>query len=140
MTFRSLRVLAGFALIAAAAGVQAEQLPGTIFYSAVLKFSEPANSSAVHEYVVSTPTLSQCQSEANHILDVRTQPPYNFNLISMSGCAFHITGFASAEDHFLSADLVIDFNYEHGQLRKYYRIDQYEAELSRLYQRLQPVR
>lgn len=140
MTFRSLRVLAGLALMAAGAGAQAEMLPGTIFYSALLKFSEPANPSAIHQYVVSVPTLAQCQHDANEILAVRSASPYFYNLVSMSGCAFHISGFASAEAVHLDAELVTDFDNQYGVLRQRYRIDEFEAELSRLYKRLQPTR
>ncbi|WP_313917420.1 hypothetical protein [Tahibacter sp.] len=139
MSLRSLRVLAGFALMLGGLSAQAEMLPGTVWYSAVIKMQEPAPSSAVNEYVISSPTVAGCQSQVTSTIDVRTSSPYFYSLISLSGCSFHISGFASAEAE-LQPVLFTDFNHYEGVLRERYRIDEYEVELSKLYQRLQPAR
>ena len=141
MSLRSLRVFAGFALMLGGLSAQAEMPSGTVFYSAVLKFAHPSPSSAISEYVVSVPTMVECQSQASAIIEVRTHSPYNYNLISLSGCAFHITGFSTGSmEAALQPILFTDFNHYEGVLRERYRIDEYENEISKLYQRLQPAR
>ncbi len=139
MSLRPLRVLAGVALMLGGISAQAEMLPGTVWYSALIKMQEPAPSSAINEYVISSPTLAGCQSQVTYTLNARTSSPYFYTLVSLSGCSFHISGFASAEDH-LEPVLFTDFNRHEGVLRERYRIDEYETELSKLYQRLQPAR
>jgi hypothetical protein len=132
MSIRCIRVLAAAALFTA--GVANAEIVGPVtWYSATVEYVCPTG---VSGRTIKESSLTQCQYELNQEL----QDPNNANceLVELNPCSFHFHGFAASEEHSLPAVLVTDFGNAEGEIRRRYRIDEYEAEMGKLIRSLQP--
>lgn len=132
MSIRCIRMLAVAALFTAGAA-NANIVGPVTWYSATVEYVCPNGASG---RTIRESSLSQCQYELNQEL----QDPNNANceLVELHPCSFHFHGFSAAEEHSLPAVLVTDFGNAEGEIRRRYRIDEYEAEMGKLIRSLQP--
>lgn len=135
MSIRSIRLLAAAALFAAGAA-NAEVAGPVIWYSATIDYVCNGEASS---RVISEPSLALCQ----HYLNLELQDANNAGcqLVDLDPCRFHFHGFSNvSEAAGLPYELATDFGNQETELRQRFRIDEYEAEMGKLLQRLQPRR
>lgn len=132
MSIRCIRMLAVAALFTAGAA-SADMVGPVTWYSGTIDYVCNGEASS---RVIAEPSLTQCQYYLNQELqDVNNA---NCQLVDVHPCSFHYHGFIAAEEHSLPAVLVTDFGNAEGEIRRRYRIDEYEAEMGRLIRSLQP--
>ena len=134
MSIRCIRMLAVAALFTAGAA-SAEIVGPAIWYSATIDYVCNGEASS---RVISEPSLASCQYYLNQELqDVNNA---GCDLVDLNPCSFHFHDFTGVEGVSLPAELATDFGNEEGEIRRRYRIDEYEAEMGKLIRRLQPGR
>lgn len=135
MSFRSIRLLAAAALLSAGAA-NAEIVGPVTWYSGSIEYVCNGEESG---RVISEPSLALCQ----YYLNLELQDPNNAGcqLVDLDPCSFHFHGFTGVEEaSSLPAELATQFGSEEGEIRRRFKIDEYEAEMGKLIRRLQPRR
>lgn len=135
MSIRSIRLLSAAALLAAGAA-NASIVGPVVWYSGSIDYVCNGQASGRD---FSEPSLALCQYYMNQELqDVNNA---NCQLVHVDPCGFNFHGIssASAADS-LPYELVTDYGNQETELRQRFRIDEFEAEMGKLIQRLQPRR
>lgn len=136
MLTRCIRTLAVAALFAAGAA-NAEIAGPAVWYSARIDYSCDGQASS---RIISEPSPTLCQYYLNQeLMDVNNA---GCDLVDLDPCRFHFHGFSSSVSgaNSLPFELATDFGNGETELRQRFRIDEYEAEMGKLLQRLQPRR